>query len=231
MGIQCYCDLQVLRNTGVELGSDDTERIHLSAPLDNFKHHQSLARTQREFESELIVLKSTAATNMDNISKSQTSITQLEQLSKEAKEALSNKIMELQTQMDNLRKRANREAEAQSVDNNLATRVKHLEVQDANNQLIIKNQRKEIADLKAELQAFRREYHQQMHRGSHAHGVPRHTSVSGRDNQGIDKIIILYYVVAKVNVNILDSRNLNNIWSQIYLCLCTILGTKAKVMA
>lgn len=168
----------------MELGDNYTECIHLSAPLDNFKHHQSLARAQHELQSEMITLKSTTAKNGESISNTQTSVAQLELLSKEAKEALSNKIVELQTQVDSLRKRASREAEAQSVDNSLATRLKHLEMQDASNQLIIKNQKKEIADLKAELQAFRREYHQQMHRTSHAHGVPRHTSISGRDHQG-----------------------------------------------
>ena len=181
----------MLRNTGVELGDNHTQCIHLSTPLDNFKHHQSLARAQHDLQSEMITLKSTTSKNVESISDTQTSIAQLELLSKEAKEALSNKIAELQTQLDNFRKRTSREAGAQSVDNSLATRLKHLEVQDANNQLIIKNQKKEIADLKAELQAFRREYHQQMHRTGHTFGALRH-STGSRDHQGTAKVNILY---------------------------------------
>ena len=180
---KCVCVwFQVFRSTGVELGTD---LIHLSNSFDNFKHHQGLARQQHDLQKELVAVKSTANLNMDNITKTQSTVTQLEQLSVEAKNVLSNKIEELQSQVEVLRRRFGRAAEPQSVDNALAARVKQLEVQDANNQQIVKNQRKEIADLKSELQAFRREYHQQQQqRAGHGGHVPRHTSVSGRETQG-----------------------------------------------
>ena len=171
--------VQVVRGTGVEIGTD---YVHLSSGLENFKHHQSLARGQQTIQEEVIALKSATNLNMDNITKANNAVTQLEQLSKEAKDALSNKLEELQTQVEALRRRIGRATvtEPHSVDNNLAVRVKQLETQDITNQQIIKTQRKEIAELKAELQSFRREYHQQQ-RVSHA---SRHTNISGRDTQG-----------------------------------------------
>lgn len=173
--------MQVVRGTGIEIG---TESIHLASGLDNFRHHQSLAREQQTIQKELIALKSTVNLNMNNITETNNAVTQLEQLSKEAKDALSNKLEELQTQIEALRRRIGRTAavEQHSADNNLATRVKQLEIQDVTSQQIIKTQRKEIAELRAELQAFKREYHQQQ-RTSHGN---RYTTVSaGRDSQGI----------------------------------------------
>lgn len=109
----------------------------------------------------------------------------MEQLRKEDLEVFTNKLLELQTQIEAIQKYHNRvAAEPQTVDNSLAARMKRLEVQDATNQQIIKNQKKEISDLKSELQVFKREYHHQQQRGVHGGHLPRHTSVSGREAQG-----------------------------------------------
>ena len=177
---------------GTEIGTD---HVHLSSGLENFRHHQSLAREQQTMQKELVALKSNTNLNMDSISQAQNAITQLEQLSKEAKDALSNKLEELQSQLEALRRRIGRAAaEPQSVDNSLAVRVKQLETQDITSQQVIKTQRKEIAELKAELQAFKREYHhqQQQQRASHGRG---HVNTSGRDVQGKSNEMQDYFIV------------------------------------
>lgn len=110
----------------------------------------------------------------------------MEQSRKEDVEVLNKKLLELRTQFEVLQKKINRGvAEPQTVDNNLAARLKRLEIQDAANQQIIKSQKKEISDLKSELQTFKKDYHHQQHRGIHSGHLPRHTSVSGRETQGI----------------------------------------------
>ena len=165
------------RSKGVELGGGDTEKIHLSSPLDNFKHHQSLAMAQRELKSELVDIAALAKDKNRNID-------HLQQLRREDKEVLNNKIMELRSQVEALRKRVNREAEPQTVDGNLAARVKFLEQEASSNQQTIKNQRKEIGELKAELVAFKREYHQQQQKGSLGGHGSRHTGLAGRESGG-----------------------------------------------
>ena len=156
----------------MELGGSE---VHLSSSFDNFKHHQILARSQHQLSSDLVALTNQS---MDRLSKTQENIVQVEQLMKESVDVLSNKLQEFRTQLEALQKRVNRgTAEPQTVDNSLATRVKHLEVQEVTNQQIIKSQKKEISDLKAELQTFRREYHHQQQRGH----PTRHT---GRETQG-----------------------------------------------
>lgn len=177
-----------MRESGAELGEND---IHLSSPLENFKHHQTLARQQDKLESVLVKLESTWAQSMEEFSKTQTNVKHLES---ETKDVLSNKILNLQSQLDDIRKRlGKRGADTHAVDNNVAIRLKVLEDQEAKNQQMIKNQKKEISDLRAELQAFRREYQMQQ-RSSHVGHAPRHSSVPGRDNQSMPSCSCLLFL-------------------------------------
>lgn len=170
----------MFRNTGVELGGDS---VHLSSPLDNFKHHQSLASGQLALRKELVTLTDQF---LEKISKIQLDVDQVEQLRKENNEVITSKVMELKSQVESVRKRVTKEPESTPADNsNLLARIKRLEQQEANNQQVIKSQKKEIGELRAELFAFKREYHQQQQRTSHSGGLaPRHTSVSGRETHG-----------------------------------------------
>ena len=165
----------MLRESGAVLGEND---IHLSSPLENFKHHQILARQQSELKDGLVKLASTYTQGMEKLSKTQEDLKQLEN---ETNEVLRNKVQDLQCQLDAIKKRLGRGGETQTVDNGLGGRLKVLEDQETKNNQIIKNQRKEISDLKAELQAFKREYHHQ--RTSNIGHAPRHTQALGRDNQ------------------------------------------------
>ena len=148
-----YSTSQVLRATGQELEGDKI--VHLSDPVQNFTHHQTLA---------------------NELSKTITSI-------EEIKGELTKRETDITGRIDNLEKQlekrlVNHHVPRDQVDNTVVLRLKQLETQDAHNQALIKALRKESHDLKGEIQALRREVQQLQRTGQ---PFARH---SGRDTQG-----------------------------------------------
>ena len=145
----------MLRATGEELNGDKI--VHLSDPLQNFTHHQTLAEELGRTFTSIDDLKG-------ELTKRETDIT--------------GRIDNLEKQLEKRQVNHHVPRDQQNVDNGVALRLKQLETQNANSQSLIKTLRKESHDLKAEIQALRREVQQLQRTGQ---PFARH---SGRDTQG-----------------------------------------------
>lgn len=157
-----------MRSSGKELGCSGGQIIHLSDSYQNFIHHQSIAHKQVTFEEALDEIKETVKGIKDE-SKHTAKVTT----------DLTGKVIDLQKQLES---QTDKQAPDQNnVDNSVAARMKHLELQDAQNQAVIKALRKEAHDLKGEIQALRREFQQLQRTG---YPSSRHTGATGRETQG-----------------------------------------------